>query len=396
LGRAVGRTLDERESMRKTGVAAVVVLFALAVVPAVQATKVPTVPTISGAVFTTVDLHDSNYPNECKNGNPAVNCNQYTAKKYVFLNGGPTKNQLSPDGVYFYAVLAPSGQANPNDGTAENLSDDYDCYRNREFTLSGGEVSSILSAGDTACFPGGSPFAHQWDSPFVGLFPYADTPNPGGVYIMAVCYVGPAGTTTLAAPVTPSLCKYDAFKVVVDTTAPTCKLISKSGDTISVAVQDAGSGLEDVDWTAINATVNFPAPLLVGSTGAFYINATKKISGQGATLTVTVSDPAGNKTVCDPVYGQAARTISTTLSSGTQTRIQGVRAPLERLTLHSVTRRSGRVTVAINGHPFAMLRMSASGTASLNLAAGLLPHHPNTITVSTGGARGKILVRISK
>src|SRR3954469_15620832 len=131
---------ERRGEMRKTGVAAMLVLFALAVVPAVQAKKVPTVPTINGAVFTTVDLHDANYPNECKNGNPAVNCNQYTAKKYVFLNGGPMHNHLTPDGVYFFVVLNPSGPANPVDGLPDNLSDDYDCYRNREFVIKNGEV----------------------------------------------------------------------------------------------------------------------------------------------------------------------------------------------------------------------------------------------------------------
>jgi hypothetical protein len=39
------------------------------------------------------------------------------------------------------------------------------------------------------------------------LFPYADTTNPGGVYIMAICSLGSGY------PVPPWSCKYDAFKV---------------------------------------------------------------------------------------------------------------------------------------------------------------------------------------
>jgi hypothetical protein len=42
------------------------------------------------------------------------------------------------------------------------------------------------------------------------LFPYSDTRNPGGVYIMAICYLGEDGSNY---PVAPRDCKYDAFKV---------------------------------------------------------------------------------------------------------------------------------------------------------------------------------------
>jgi hypothetical protein len=381
--------------MRRTLLAALPVVLVLVLVPVAQAKKVPTVPSISGAVFTTVNLHDSNYPNECKNGNPAVNCNQYTAKKYVFLNGGPSKNQLSPDGVYFYAVLAPSGQSDPNDGSAENLSDDYDCYKNREMVVTGGEVSSILSSSDPACFHGGATFTHQFDSPFVGLFPYADTPNPGGVYIMAVCYVGPIGTTLLSQAVTPSLCKYDAFKVLTDAQPPVCKLISKSGPTISVAVQDNGAGLESVDYTTTNATVSYPAPLVVGSTTAFYINATKINAAQGATLRLVATDPAGNQTICDPLYGETHRTVSATIRAGTTARIRGIHAEQARLL---VTQTAGVRTavVSINGRRFAIMTLAQRRTSLLRLGAALLPHRINTITVSAVGGRGRILVRITK
>ena len=46
--------------------------------------------------------------------------------------------------------------------------------------------------------------------PLIRLAPYADTTNPGGVYILAICYLGPSGTSY---PVDPRDCKYDAFKV---------------------------------------------------------------------------------------------------------------------------------------------------------------------------------------
>jgi hypothetical protein len=153
----------------------------------------PAAGAVSGAGYTTVNTAVDG-GNHCKNGNPAVNCNIYDGKEFVWLNGGPAANGLGPDGQYFFAVLAPGGQPDPNDGGAKNLSDDFDAYTNRTFTVSGGEVSAY----------GGT---HSFDSPLIRLFPYADTTNPGGVYIMAICSLG------TGYPVAPRSCKYDAFKV---------------------------------------------------------------------------------------------------------------------------------------------------------------------------------------
>jgi hypothetical protein len=171
---------------------------------------------VSGAAFTTFNPWvDGDFRSVCKNSQ--INCNIYGDKRDVWLNGGPAANGLGPDGQYFFAVLVPGGQPDPNDGGAKNLSDDYDAYTNRTFTVSAGEVSFYggthdQDSGDTlnparpfcatprACSPDGSP-------PFIRLFPYANTWNPGGVYIMAIC------SLDRGYPVEPRDCKYDAFKV---------------------------------------------------------------------------------------------------------------------------------------------------------------------------------------
>lgn len=159
---------------------------------------------VSGAAFTTFNAHvDGASKDVCKNS--AINCNIYGAKEYVWLNGGPTANGLGPDGQYFFAVLVPGGQPNPNDGGAKNLSDDYDAYTNRTFTITHGEVSAYtgthwLDNGKSGPKPNGL-------VPYIRLFPYADTTNPGGVYIMAICSLADGY------PVDPRDCKYDAFKV---------------------------------------------------------------------------------------------------------------------------------------------------------------------------------------
>jgi hypothetical protein len=387
--------------VRKAFAAALLILVALAVAPLVQAGHVPTSPSITGAVYTTVDTHHANYTLECHNGNPAVNCNQYTAKQFVYLNGGPTKNQLSPDGVYFYAVLAPSGQADPNDGSTPNLSSPYDCYKNREIQITGGEVSAIYSSTDPTCFhntaeqPVGTP--HLLDPPFVQLYPYVDTPNPGGVYIMAVCYVGPTGTTTLPAPVTPSSCKYDAFKVLVDPTPPTCKLITTTTGppkSITVAVQDSGAGLEDVSYTSTNVVnpLTFPTPLVVGQTDPFWITAVKADQTKGSTLSLTITDVAGNQTVCDPLL-PGSRLVRLT---GSATKVVvGVSASQTSLRVRNGARATAQVVIRVNGHVLRLRNLKPFEVRNHPIdRSWLLPGAANKVIISRVAGRGAVVVTI--
>src|SRR3954470_16675759 len=126
---------------------------------------------VSGAAFTTVN-ESVDGTGHCKNGNPDTNCNIYDGKQYVWLNGGPSAAYVG-DGSYFFAVLEPGGQANPNDGAAKNLSDGYDAHTSRTFSVVGGTVSYSGS--------------HDFNSNKIRLMNYADTSNSGGVYILAIC-----------------------------------------------------------------------------------------------------------------------------------------------------------------------------------------------------------------
>ncbi|HXI95060.1 MAG TPA: hypothetical protein VNG04_02940, partial [Candidatus Acidoferrum sp.] len=151
------------------GIAGVVIAAAAALVTASAA---PAAPAPNGAAFTTTnpaaDNGSTGTPTLCLNGNPgtsgpnyipAINCNIYTKKSYVWLSGGPGPSHLS-DGTYFFAVLVPGGQPDPNDGGVKNLSDTtcapYTCpaanadlspipsgdsRANRTFTISDGVIS---------------------------------------------------------------------------------------------------------------------------------------------------------------------------------------------------------------------------------------------------------------
>lgn len=188
---------------------------------------------VAGAAFTT---DNPAVTAACLNGGvhttPGVNCNIYTAKGDVWINGGPSagQNHLT-DGTYFFAVLVPGGQPDPNDDGAKNLSDTNplggladpnlcggggntltgcgDAYTNRTFTVSGGHISAYGGTHAKDSVNGGAL------GMLINLMPYDTTSNNGGVYILAICEMPSSPTTGEGAPgvVNASSCKYDAFKV---------------------------------------------------------------------------------------------------------------------------------------------------------------------------------------
>ena len=246
---------------------------------------------VTGAAFTTVN-ETADGTGHCLNGNPAVNCNIYDGKEFVWLNGGPSVAYVG-DGAYFFAVLAPGGQADPNDGAPNNLSDDFDAYTARTFSVSGATVSYT---------PG-----HDFDNNKIRLADYADTPNPGGVYIMAICSLADGY------PVTPSKCKYDAFKIGtaggggVESEAP---VITKDA-TATYDNKYAWTITKDVDKTRVEQ---------VGGTVTF--NYTVKVTHDGGTISnvkVTGKITVSNFNV-DNITGAD---VTDKLSNGTDCTVTG-------------------------------------------------------------------------
>lgn len=115
----------------------------------------------SGAIFTT--LFDGS----------EVNVNKYQSKSDVYLDGGPgigapaTAAGLD-DGTYVFQVTDPSGRVLLSSDPAE-------C---RQFVVSGGVITGVVVTGCEHLT--GHDVDH--DATTVQLYPYFDTPNPGGVY----------------------------------------------------------------------------------------------------------------------------------------------------------------------------------------------------------------------
>lgn len=225
---------------------------------------------VSGAAFTTVN-ETVDGTGHCKNGNPAVNCNIYDGKQYVWLNGGPSVAYVG-DGDYFFAVLDPGGQADPNDGAAKNLSDDFDSYTNRTFSVSGGVVSYTGN---------GTDLVHDFANNKIRLMPYADTSNPGGVYILAICSLADGY------PANASDCKYDAFKI-------------QEGDVqkgLPLTISKDASGAYDNTFTwSISKDVDKTLVKQVGGNATFNYTVTAshgdgKVSNVLVTGTISVFNP---------------------------------------------------------------------------------------------------------
>jgi hypothetical protein len=252
--------------------------FAGVVIAAVLLALPVTATAAPPAAFTTVN-ETVDGPDRCKNGNPAVNCNVYTGKEFVWLNGGPAAAALG-DGSYFFAVLEPGGQADPNDGTAKNLSSGFDSYADRTFSVSGGTLSYTGT--------------HDFDSNKIRLADYADTANPGGVYILAICEL--KGGTPY--PVNPRNCKYDAFKVSDDDTPPPI------GSDLTVTKDAAGAYKTTYSWT-IDKSVDRTVVKQVGGSATFNYTVTVE-HGTGVVSDVNVS---GTITVFNPNVDSAGDTV---------------------------------------------------------------------------------------
>jgi hypothetical protein len=223
---------------------------------------------VAGASYTTTNsVADGS--GTCFNGPGVVNCNIYDAKDHVWTNGGPTNGTSAlSDGTYFFVVGVPGGENSnindaatvPDDGTGTplNLSDDFDAYTNRTFTVTNHHIS------------GRSGSTHDFIDGKIRLAPYSDTTNPGGEYFLAICRIDTLATAGY--PADPSQCKYDNFKVREDGTVVQFGTISglKYYDANANGQWDGGEpGINN--WP-IDFTDGVANTVFTDSTGQFSVN----------------------------------------------------------------------------------------------------------------------------
>jgi hypothetical protein len=201
-----------------------------------------------------------------------INCNTYQAKTDVYMSGGPAGGNGLTDGDWFFAVIAPGSQNGGFlDGAAGNLSDTTDAdgagpdqgggdaVSNRTFHVTGGNVDLGSYGGDHD-----TGYTPDTARPVIGLAPFDDTPNRGGVYILAIC---PVDSTD------PSACKYDAFKVL-ESVPPPCDLLDPECQEVPpadalVVTKDANPSFDRTYTWNIGKTSDKTLVKLIGGSATF-------------------------------------------------------------------------------------------------------------------------------
>ena len=346
-------------------------------------------PAFAGAAFTTVNT-SLDGTGKCQN-NGNINCNQYAGKQFVWLNGGPDANFFNGDGYYYFAILVPGGQSDPRDGAAKNLSDDFDTYQNRTFRVVNGEIASYSGT-------------HLQDidendnnERKIRAFPYADTTNPGGVYDMALCYLGTSLPGTY--PAAARDCKYDNFKIMPfeDNEPPHCPaptfFTNQDGQWTAKAVFQDDGGIDNIEVLDItNAVASIDPSFFPGTVNPVTLLASKIDNNKPARVVVQVSDVSGHVTTCDPVL--------TTLRAG--------RASIARQRFYRLTRHENRVrirnarhglkriVVTVNGHRFVVRHLRSGERRTLRIGEALAKGNRNRVTLrGYGGPRAHATVLVS-
>jgi hypothetical protein len=222
----------------------------------------------------------------------------------------------------------------------------------------------------------------------IRLFPYSDTTNNGGVYILAICQL--QGATPY--PVDPKDCKYDAFKIQEDKEPPVCPrpTFSINKDGLGQADQDISDpgGIDSITIGSIyNLNVSPLTPgvnWFMGTTSAVHLTATEIVRGAGARIRITVTDVAGNTTECDPVltrlrvkagkFAAAARTYRVSQNEG-------------RVTIRNGRPGLKRVVVKVNGKRFVVRNLKRGEKRVVSIKRAL-KKGSNKVTLRGAGRSG--------
>ncbi|MCC2670893.1 MAG: putative secreted protein, partial [Armatimonadetes bacterium] len=191
----------------------------------------------------------------------------------------------------------------------------------------------------------------------------------------------------------------DAFAVKIalkrpDTTPPSCRLISNTGGTAVVEVQDLPAVPTDPDSTAAglkkivvlsssNCRITWPN-FVTGNTAPLQITATKINPATRASFMLAIHDCAGYVTTCDPVI----TTLRIPKGSRRVTRtFRGLPAMEHYITLENGTPGIDMAAFRINGRAAARLDLQSGEKQTLDVAEQM-NRRTNTVTVTATGAPG--------
>jgi hypothetical protein len=175
---------------------------------------------------------------------------------------------------------------------------------------------------------------------------------------------------------------------VSDTTPPTCvikQVVNGPPKQLIIKTQDTGSGLKSI---VVNTTTNAvtPPPVFApGEKGEVDVTSTKINESQSSVVKLTVTDVAGNVTVCDPVLATVAIHRAGQPSKQTYTHLARSES---KVRLINGTPGIRTVAIRVNGHALKQIRLASSQTRIVNVARWMRRGNNNKITVVARGAVG--------
>lgn len=211
-----------------------------------------------------------------------------------------------------------------------------------------------------------------------------------GVASFTYTGTGGAGTDVIEAQFTTdtgTVVKSNQVKKVWDSTSPSCTLtavIAGPPKQLQITAQDTGSGLGSIVVTkSVNASTPVPA-FTVGTTAAVVVTATKIDQTLGAQVELTVTDRAGNVTICDPVL----TTLVKDEGKPEIDRIRGVDASEHVVRVINGDPGLRRLVIEVNGVEFELDHLRAGETRTVDVAKAMQPGTRNTFVLRGHGKKG--------
>jgi hypothetical protein len=210
-------------------------------------------------------------------------------------------------------------------------------------------------------------------------FTLKNSPAAAGVDYINATFVDSASLTETSGNATVT------WATATDTTPPACALsgtVNGPPKQILISTSDAGSGLKSIAIVSnTNDTVAIPN-FTIGTTKNQTVTATKIDQADTATITLKVTDVAGNVTTCDP----AEVTIKDDGRRGEQT-VRGIKDSEHFVQLQNNGSGVDAVDILVNGRLFRTLVPTFNAT-TVDVAKAMEKGSRNSITIWARGAKG--------
>lgn len=179
-----------------------------------------------------------------------------------------------------------------------------------------------------------------------------------------------------------------------DTTPPTCDLLTYypgPPTSIDVGVQDIDSGFASIVVSeSDNVSVNIPS-FVPGNTAQLIVNAALLDQSRDGFIELTLTDRAGNVTVCDPVMTMIDRSTG----QPSRKKFNGIAQTEHNVTVRNDNFGLAKLDIVVNGTTFHVTALHPNQIVYLDISRALRPGNNNTVEIvgfGPPGSRAAVLI----